>query len=455
MTLRDNASIDVTKPLSVLGRVAYIGALAVILTAAIPQGTIEPWQKGAFVVAISILGILRVADGLVNTGFRIAEPRLLLPVIGIIGLAAIQLVPISADAQMSLDTYQTQSFILVFAGLIVCAELLFNYARTNIRLQQLILVVLIIAIGSSLFGLVRPLLEGNGLLLPTEKGYAQFVNRNHFALLAEMGLGLLAGILLKAELRNHWRLLGWIACGLLVYSMIGASSRGGLVSLTGMAILAVFVHVMTSSRSGKGVERSARFRLATKILTAASLCILTFGIIVVLIAFIGGDAVVTRIENIDSEIGTAEQSRVNRGAIWESTWQMIRDRPVFGSGFGAYGTAITKYDTTNGHFLLEQAHNDYLEIVANGGVIGAILFIAFAFLVGARMLINLRTADGFRRACCFGSVVGIFGVLIHSFVDFGLHVLVNALVFVVLIVIGTARIEHSVQRKRRERSVQR
>jgi O-antigen ligase len=174
---------------------------------------------------------------------------------------------------------------------------------------------------------------------------------------------------------------------------------------------------------------------------------------VFLIASIGGDAVVTRIEQIDREIGTVQQSRVNRAGIWESTLEMIRDRPLLGSGFGAYGAAITKYDNANGHFQLEQAHNDYLEILSNGGAVAGVLFLIFAIIVAARLIANLNSSDGFRRACCFGATVGIVGVAIHSFVDFGLHVLVNALVFIALIVIGTSKMERTIERPRRARTV--
>src|SRR5262245_8154695 len=100
--------------LSVLGKVAYFGALVIVLIFAIPHGTVEPWAKGALVVAISVLGILRVADGLFAGSFRMAEWRLLLPMIGIAVLAGLQLIPGSSGSPLSADSYETQSFILVF-----------------------------------------------------------------------------------------------------------------------------------------------------------------------------------------------------------------------------------------------------------------------------------------------------------------------------------------------------
>lgn len=437
----------------IAGSIAYGGTIVLIFLAAIPFGTVEPWHKGLVVVAVSCLGLLRVADGLFRGSFRLAEPMLLLPLTGIIGLALVQLIPVADGRPSTLDPYATRSFILVFASLLICAEILFHYTRGERQLRHLVALVLTVAIGSSLFGLVRSVVSGiePGLLSSysqPEQSYAQFLNRNHFALLAEMGFGLLTGIILKAGVRARVLFVLLTAAGVLIYSIIASNSRGGLVSLAGMAILAVFVHIITRSdteTSSVGVRIRRRQgktkKLLVKIATASAICVVILGMIVTLVVFIGGEAVVTRIEQIDVEVGSLEQSRINRASIWASTAEMIKERPLIGSGFGAYPVAITRFDTSTGRFSLEQAHNDYLEVVANGGVVAAVLMAAFGVLVGIRLFRNMRSPDRYRRASCFGACIGITGVMIHSFVDFGLHVLVNAMLLVVLIVIGTATID--------------
>jgi hypothetical protein len=55
---------------------------------------------------------------------------------------------------------------------------------------------------------------------------------------------------------------------------------------------------------------------------------------------------------------------------------------------------------------------------------------------------RLRSGDCFRRSACLGALTGIFGVAIHSFFDFGLHPTANALVFMALVVIATAKVHH-------------
>ena len=124
-----------------------------------------------------------------------------------------------------------------------------------------------------------------------------------------------------------------------------------------------------------------RDRIVTKVAVASGLCVLVFGLMVVIVAFVGGDSVATRMERIGGEVETLDNARLNRNLIWNSTFAMIKARPLMGSGFGAYGTAITAFDTSSGKASLEQAHNDYLEILANGGIVGFALFAGFGVLV--------------------------------------------------------------------------
>jgi O-antigen ligase len=106
---------------------------------------------------------------------------------------------------------------------------------------------------------------------------------------------------------------------------------------------------------------------------------------------------------------------------------------------GAYWAAIPAYHNASGSMTPQEAHNDYLELLASGGLVAFALGIWFALVVGRRTFANLRAANRFRRAACYGAAIGIAGVAVHSLVDFGLHMLVNALTFTTLIVIATSK----------------
>jgi O-antigen ligase len=437
---------------------AFYGILITIVLFAIPYGTVEVWHKSLLVLMISVLGGLRVIDGILKGSFRIAESLLLLPLVGILGLAVVQIVPWpGAASAISLDPYETKTFIFILGGLIVAVEVLFFYTTTAHRLKCLVVLVIAVGVGSAVFGILRELvLDTQSDLLSSylrpDQGFAQFINRNHFAVLMEMSLGLLLGILIKGELSEKFRFVGWVLSGLMIYSIIASTSRGGLISLAALNVFAVFVHIITRHNPPTANdERSGRISYIGKItvrktLAAVGFCGLVLGVIMVTIAFVGGDAVVTRIEKLSGEVETVDNTRVNRNLIWNSTLDLIKDKPIFGSGFGGFAAAIPKFDASSGKFSLNQAHNDYLEILANGGIVGFTLFAGFGGLVVGRISKNLKARDPFIRSCCFGAAIGMFGVLIHSFVDFGLHIMINAMIFSVLVVIATARLERATGR---------
>jgi O-antigen ligase len=103
--------------------------------------------------------------------------------------------------------------------------------------------------------------------------------------------------------------------------------------------------------------------------------------------------------------------------------------------------AITAYHDASGSLTPQEAHNDYLELLSSGGLVGVALGVWFAVALIRLTGKNLKSADRFGRAARFGAVMGIAGVAVHSLVDFGLHLIANALVFVILIMIATARID--------------
>jgi len=115
---------------------------------------------------------------------------------------------------------------------------------------------------------------------------------------------------------------------------------------------------------------------------------------------------------------------------------MFKAHPLAGLGFGGYWIGITKYHRASGEITPQQAHNDYLELMASGGVVGCVLAVWFLVIFVRRARSSLRSHDPYYRAACLGALTGMFGVVVHSFVDFGIHITINALLFATLLVIA-------------------
>jgi O-antigen ligase len=97
----------------------------------------------------------------------------------------------------------------------------------------------------------------------------------------------------------------------------------------------------------------------------------------------------------------------------------------------------TGYDSRNGLYRLEQAHNDYLQVLSDGGIVGAGLGLFFVISMFRMGFARRGSHDHFRRGVATGALAGCFAVLVHSFFDFTLHTSSNALLFLVLAALAT------------------
>jgi O-antigen ligase len=112
-----------------------------------------------------------------------------------------------------------------------------------------------------------------------------------------------------------------------------------------------------------------------------------------------------------------------------------------GVGLGAYWPSISAHHDASGALVPQEAHNDYLELLASGGLAGLVWGGLFAVEVFRSARRNLWTSTGFVRAARLGAVIGIAGVGVHSLFDFGLHLTGNAVVFMTLIMIATIQLD--------------
>jgi O-antigen ligase len=143
----------------------------------------------------------------------------------------------------------------------------------------------------------------------------------------------------------------------------------------------------------------------------------------------------------------APHAGVKRTEVWRATSHLIRSNPLVGTGFGAYGVAITRFHDASGKWVPEAAHNDYLELLSAGGLIGAALVIWLVMSIISRARVQLLSGESFRRAACLAALTGLIGVMAHSLVDFGLHVTANAVVFLALVVVATKELPASEQER--------
>ncbi len=118
----------------------------------------------------------------------------------------------------------------------------------------------------------------------------------------------------------------------------------------------------------------------------------------------------------------------NRIPIWRDTLRLAGAYPLFGSGFGTYYPALIRYQTAAPNLAWIHAHNDYVELLSNLGIVGFLILVA---LMGSVLILAVRIATSsptLERRClglaCTGSLAAM---LIHGLADFNMYIPANAL----------------------------
>ncbi|MFS8084222.1 MAG: O-antigen ligase family protein [Acidobacteriota bacterium] len=437
-----------------LERVIYFSLLTTIVLTAIPYGTVQPWWISIFECLVFGIAILSVIEVIISKRWSM-NLLMVAPLLALILFAAIQSLPMFAGpgpmnprTALSADPYSTLLFAIQLTALTLVFLLLRRYTSSKARLRGLIYVIIGVGLASALFGIVRQSLQHTpGFFLPAlpvgGRGFGQFINRNHFALLLEMSLGLTLGLIV-GEVGRHRRILILLPIAVLLWvALIYSNSRGGiLASLCQLLFLGVLLDPVRHLTDHRGeVETSwKRFRnlaggLAVRIFLMGCL----IGLVAYGVGWVGGEPVVSNFQNAASDFSQQEMennTNSSRKEIWSATWQMIKANPLAGLGFGGYWVGITRYHHASGEITPQQAHNDYLELIASGGLIACLLGIWFGASIVKKARERLRSPDPYYRAACLGALAGMFGVAVHSFVDFGLHITINALLLFGLFVIA-------------------
>jgi O-antigen ligase len=127
--------------------------------------------------------------------------------------------------------------------------------------------------------------------------------------------------------------------------------------------------------------------------------------------------------------------------VWRDALHIIGDFPWFGTGLGNYGLAMLVYQSGPREAIFFQAHNDYLQLFAEGGLLVAIPAIVTVWILVRTVRRRLaERADSvptyWIRA---GAVSSLAGIAVQSAVEFSLQLPGITVLFVVVAAIATHR----------------
>jgi O-antigen ligase len=381
-----------------------------------------------FYLIAAIVILLWAFDAFISEVLRFNKSLLQIPLLVAFLYGIFQIIPFGTLTEVagiteisrtiSFDPFWTQVAAFHFLALLIFLAALLTYIDSAKRLNKIVLVITVFGFVFAFFAVLQSVLSPNKIYGIYEVDYAtpfgSFVNRHNFAAFMEMSIAVPLGLMFVGAVQKDKKLLYVTAIALMGIALILSGSRGGLVAL----LAEIFFLILLTTKT-KGYNQ----------------LILKVGLAVLLVAtmifgsmWIGGETSLTRI----AETAASEDFSANRTHIWNVTLNIIKNNFIFGTGYGSFGVAYTPYDSFNGLERVEQAHNDYLQILADAGIIGLIIAGFFIFTLFQTGLKNAQTSITFRRGVAVGALAGCFAILVHSLFDFVLHTTAVAMMFVTL-----------------------
>ncbi len=278
--------------------------------------------------------------------------------------------------------------------------------------------------------------------------FGPFVNPNHFAgwmlMAIPLGFGYFIGLVDRAAatVKRSWHArLIWIS----------TPAGSGLVAV-GIALSLMTMSVLFSlSRSGIASLAVALLSLTwwavRKVGGRPIIAAYAAALVMVCVGWAGTDRLASRFDELHRDgLG-------GRAAVWRDGWTVARSFPIAGTGLNTFGEAMLFFQTSDRAEHFAEAHDDYLQLAAEGGLLvcGAALLLLVLVVRETRRRFRARAGDAVAYWIRGGAVTGLVAIALQEISDFSLQMPGNAALCCVLVGIAIQRPRN--ERRARSRSL--
>jgi len=407
-------------------------ACTVLLLGPLAFGAVEPWSIFALEACAVLLLAAWACRQWINRELNVSDNVLYRPMAAFFALAVVQWLTGTTAYR-----HVTYSHLLLYAAYGMLAFVVTQTLRRSSQFE--LMAKLFTAYGAvvAAFAVLQGLAPNGKLywIWPLEQGgspYGPYVNHNHYAGLMEM-LTPFPLVLAATHFTSGNRKLAVAGiAALMAASIFLSGSRGGMAAFVAqMVVLGV---LLVRKRQGSWKQ---------PLMLGAFLAL-----VIVFLVWLGGNELTRRLASIHSgareEISGGVRLTIDRDCL-----RMLVKRPFLGWGLGAFPIVYPEFRSFYTTFFVNQAHNDYLQLLVETGLAGfsiAVWFLVLVFRQAARKLGNwTETASG---ALTVAALLGCVGILVHSFLDFNLQIPANAALFYVLCAIAASGPLQESQRRR-------
>jgi O-antigen ligase len=421
MSIKRSPEIDLRVLSNQIGGVLLYGTFALLMFGPLAFGAVEPWSIFVLETGSVLLILLWLAKQWLDGELTIQWNPLFLPMSAFAILILVQIV-----FRTSAYPHDTFSQALLY---VAYALLCFLAAQSLLRSSQARTLATIFAVYGFLvasFALVQGV-ASNGKLYwlrqPRLGGwiYGPYVNHNHYAGLMELLIPIPLVLSLTRLTEEKERIAAGVAAAIMTGTVFLSGSRGGM--------LAIFVEFMLLAIVLVRRRKTVRIAIGT----------IAFAIVLAtLLTWLGGQELTTRITSISTEART-EISGGMRLSIDRDSLRMFRAKPVLGWGLGTFPVVYPQFRSFYTNFFVNEAHNDYLQLITELGLLGFGTMIWFLVVVYRTALGKIgHWTSEVTGALSLACMLGCTGILVHSLVDFNLQIPANAALFYVFCTLAAA-----------------
>jgi O-antigen ligase len=395
-----------------------IAICALLAFGVLAHGGVEDWALSVFETGAGLLLFVWALFFALYQEKQIVLPTICPPLLAFACVVAIQWI-----IRTTASPFETRiQFQLLLADVVVIF-LAAQAFRTMQDWRGFFWFVMLFAFLLSGFGILQHLTFNGKLYWFREMHYGgipfgPYVNRNHFAGFAELAIPVPLVPLILGKVRRERRFVIGLFALLPIGALLLSASRGGIVAF-GVELLFLLSFVLLQRAGSKHL-------LTGGIILLAALS---------LVSWIGVRQVLSRFGSLQSmEVKEGKRASMRHGA-----WHIFLDHPVLGTGLGTLQMVYPPYETLYDEKIVNHAHNDYLEALAETGIAGGLCcvwFLGILFLVALRSL--QEATNTFAAALRLAGLTGCCGILVHSLVDFNLHIPANAYFFFLMALLATS-----------------
>jgi O-antigen ligase len=391
-------------------KVIRAGLLFLFAFSVLAFGAVEVWSGSILEIGASLLFVAWAALVFLDDGVKIHWSLLNWPLGGLFAIGLAQLL-----LRATPYSFLTHVELLKLAAYVLIFFLSTQVFRERRDLTNLVWFLILLCFSVSLLGIVQHFasdakIYGFRTLTAGGDPFGPFVNRNHFAGFVELTLPAGLALLIFRGLRRDMIPLTGLLTIVPVGAMILSGSRGGIVSFGfEIAVLALL----------------ARLRKAPEGPRLVALAIVGFAALA-LVVWLGAGQAIERF----SSLHRGDVSLGRRGTMIRGATHIFFDHPIKGAGLGSLVAVFPRYEIAYDGYVVDHVHNDYVELLAEMGILGGLGGLAFLWILFRDSRKCFTAEQGhFSRAVHAGAITALCGLLLHSMVDFNLHIPSNAILF--------------------------